>query len=61
MKKTATVYTGTGFSTKWITCEVTGETNTGRKVWTDLKTGEQYLLFKCTWTHHKKFMYFCHI
>lgn len=27
-----------------ITCEVTGEMDTGTKVWTDIKTGKQYFL-----------------
>lgn len=27
-----------------ITCEVTGEMDTGTKVWTDIETGEQYFL-----------------
>ena len=27
-----------------ITCEVTGEMDTGTKVWTDIESGEQYFL-----------------
>ncbi len=38
-----------------ITCEVTGEMDTGTKVWTDVKTGEQYFLFRLCGKY-----YFCH-
>lgn len=37
-----------------ITCMVTGEMCDGRKVWTDLETGEQYFLYKVS--NHYIFM-----
>ena len=39
-----------------ITCEVTGEMDTGTKVWTELKTGEQFFLFRLLGKY-----YFCHM
>ena len=36
--------TGEWVATEMITCEVTGEMDTGEKVWTDIETGEQYFL-----------------
>ena len=39
-----------------ITCEVTGEMSDGSKVWTDIKTGEQYFL-----TRMLRKYYFFHI
>ena len=29
-----------------ITCEVSGEMNTGEKIWTDVKTGDQYFCIR---------------
>jgi len=62
MKKTATLIKqgrdiGNG-NHEWlpvrkITCEVTGEMDTGEKVWTDLETGEQY--FCCRMLGHWMF------
>ena len=39
-----------------ITCEVTGEMDTGTKVWTDIETKEQFFLFRLLGKY-----YFCHI
>ena len=39
-------YSGQWIPTKKITCEVTGEMDTGTKVWTDIETGEQYFLLR---------------
>ena len=39
-----------------ITCEVTGEMNSGAKVWTDIESGEQYFLSRLFGKY-----YFCHI
>ena len=47
---------GTFTAEEKITCEVTGEMDTGTKVWTELKTGEQFLLFRMQGLY-----YFCHI
>lgn len=33
---------GNWLPVEYITCEVTGVMNSGEKVWTDIKTGEQY-------------------
>ena len=38
----------------WITCEVTGEMDTGEKIWTDIKTGDQYF---CTRFFGQYFFY----
>lgn len=39
---------------KKITCECTGEMDTGTKVWTDIETGEQYFLTRM----NGKYMFF---
>jgi hypothetical protein len=37
---------GQFYPTRKITCEVTGEMDTGTKVWTEISTGEQYFCFR---------------
>lgn len=39
---------------KKITCECTGEMDTGAKVWTDIESGEQYFLTRL----NGKYMFF---
>ena len=52
----STNYGFTWTATEKITCEVTGEMDTGTKVWTDIKTGEQYFMFRM-----QRISYFVHI
>ena len=35
-----------------ITCEVSGEMDTGEKVWTELETGEQYFCTRMLGTYY---------
>ena len=44
VKQELTEYGWTWKEEKPITCECTGEMDTGTKVWTDIETGEQYFL-----------------